>query len=367
MLTNVQEGQLIEALLSAYLTPNELREMVRVRLGKNLYEFTLGDTLKEIVFKLVERAESDGWTAQLITAARESRPGNPLLLAFSQQFGLASTNLPRNAVEKMLKGASGFLDVDKWRTRLGEIETQVCRIEIKTNLGWSYGTGFLVGSESVITNYHVVEAVIRGEKNEATAEGAYATHQDVVLRFDYKVLADGNEINPGTKYRLVDDAQSWLIDSSPNNAPGTTPRVDELDYALLRVEGVPGDSTVGDKSESDAPKRGWVTILTQTYKFVKDARVLIMQHPEAEPLKLALDPGGIVGVNANNTRVQYAVITEPGSSGSPCFNINWDLIALHHSGDPSPDPTYNEGIPIGAILQAIEQHGAKGTLGKMNL
>ena len=33
----------------------------------------------------------------------------------------------------------------------------------------------------------------------------------------------------------------------------------------------------------------------------------------------------------------YRTDTEPGSSGSPCFNDPWELVALHHSGVPDLD------------------------------
>jgi V8-like Glu-specific endopeptidase len=33
--------------------------------------------------------------------------------------------------------------------------------------------------------------------------------------------------------------------------------------------------------------------------------------------------------------VRYAVNTEPGTSGSPVFDKDWRLVALHHLGDAS--------------------------------
>ena len=80
--------------------------------------------------------------------------------------------------------------------------------------------------------------------------------------------------------------------------------------------------------------------------------LLIAQHPDGSPLKLALDTEGVTSVNANGTRVRYATNTEGGSSGSPCFNIDWKLVALHHLGDPARDrqkPKFNQGVPIGII------------------
>ena len=45
----------------------------------------------------------------------------------------------------------------------------------------------------------------------------------------------------------------------------------------------------------------------------------------------------IVGTGANGTILHYSADTEPGSSGSPVFNDEWEMVALHHSGVPARD------------------------------
>jgi hypothetical protein len=86
---------------------------------------------------------------------------------------------------------------------------------------------------------------------------------------------------------------------------------------------------------------------------------MIVQHPIAGPLKLAIDTQGIIGLNENGTRIKYRTNTEPGSSGSPCFNVNWELIALHHAGDPDfsieHQPEYNQGVPFYAIYELLKK------------
>lgn len=114
---------------------------------------------------------------------------------------------------------------------------------------------------------------------------------------------------------------------------------------------------------SDSPLRGWIQVTNEEYAFLPHSPLIIMQHPKGEPLKLALDTDAIISVNANSTRVTYKTNTEPGSSGSPCFNLNWDLVALHHSGDASFKPEYNEGIPLSAILALLKQRGLRDIIG----
>ena len=57
--------------------------------------------------------------------------------------------------------------------------------------------------------------------------------------------------------------------------------------------------------------------------------------------------------------IQYLTSTKNGSSGSPVFNDNWQVLALHHAGgtlkEPSTNRRYarNEGILISAILKDL--------------
>ena len=83
-------------------------------------------------------------------------------------------------------------------------------------------------------------------------------------------------------------------------------------------------------------------------------------------MKLALDFDARMQVNANATRVLYQTKTEEGSSGSPCFNESWDVVALHHAGDASYEgfynPAFNEGIPISTIVERLRARDATSGL-----
>jgi hypothetical protein len=359
-----QFEQFSEVLRAAF-SPAELRRMLTFKLKKNLDNISLADNYEQIVFDLLGQAQRQGWVAHLLLAAREANPGNPLLLAFSQQFGLAPTDLPqRSELERMIVEANSVLDINLWRERLGQIEVQVCRVELR---GKAAGTGFLLGPSVVMTNYHVVEPVIK-------ALSGY-TPADIRLRFDYKQLKDGNVLNPGVEYQL--DAEQWLIDASPysvvDSQPAThqqaMPADDELDYALLRVAGTPGKDAVGGSAgDPQAQRRGWIEASPTPHDFTASPALYIVQHPLGKPLKLALDTKAVIGLNANRTRVRYQTNTDRGSSGSPCFDQDWNLVALHHSGDPTKiKPEWNEGIPFDMILALLKKRNLLATLGTQPL
>jgi V8-like Glu-specific endopeptidase len=351
-LNTMEFNQVFESLRAAYNVAG-LRQMLRTRLGKRLDEISLAGDFRQIVFELLEAAEREGYTQQLVVAARQSNPDNEQLLAAAQTLGLAVSN---SALEKKVRELP-FVDIAQWRAKLGAIETQVCRVETPGG----YGTGFLVSPRTVLTNYHVVEEVIKG----------MAKPSSVVLRFDYKRSTDGTTLHPGTEFRLV--AKDWLADSSPYSKaddvddPALTPGAEELDYALLRIEGDPGSHPVSaSTAEPGAPARGFIKVPTVAVDLRADEPLLIVQHPKGAPLKLAFDTLSITTVNGNRTRVRYRTNTEGGSSGSPAFDANWNLIALHHAGDPDAKPAtlarWNQGIPIDAVRALITKRGLAGEL-----
>jgi hypothetical protein len=376
-LTGPQLGQFNDVIRDAF-DPDDFNLFLRYRLDKRTSDYASSNAKYPVVVNsILDAANRQGWITDLVVKAREANSGNEKLWAFAQQFGLASTAKPRQELQRMIEEAKLFLDINVWRSRLAEVEVRVCRIEFETDQGGVInGTGFLCGGpDSVLTNYHVVEPLIAAEKeSRATDDGLTAKSKSVVCRFDFKRLYDpvtkqeGAVVNPATTFRLAED---WLIDSSPNHPLDQPPPADHLDYALIRLDTAAGDDTVGDKENQFGNKRGFIELPADGHDFKAKEPLSIVQHPRGRPLQLALDTEAVLGLNDNGTRVTYTTNTESGSSGSPCFTLNWDLIALHHSGDPDFDPahkpTYNEGIPISAITKLMRDRGVDKKIGKQEL
>lgn len=361
-LTGAQSEKLSKALRLAFPTVEYLERMVKFKLDFNLHEIGYAD-LSNYVFKLIQWAESQGRLDQLIIGARQSNPKNLDLYDIAQELNLTVINTPpKRDLQRIIKAENSFLDINDWRLKLSLVEFQVCRIEIKLDNGKvAYGSGFLIGPDLVITNYHVMQSLI--EKEDLKRKGRRrAEREHVVFRFDYKLNGVSQMPQAGTVYTLA--LSEWLVDSSPPSEVDTDPQaldepgIDELDYAILRVDGTPGNESIGRSDYSDS-KRGWVKIRQDPFEFTPDSPLIIVQHPDSHPLKLSIDTQGIIGINKNGTRVKYRTNTESGSSGSPCFNINWELVALHQLGDPNYSfgytPTYNQGIPFNAICKLLKR------------
>jgi hypothetical protein len=319
------------------------------------------------MFRLLEKAEAQGWEVDLIRAAYRHAPQNRKVVTVYQKYGLAPDAgvqvAGAVAVADVKATDAGFenrvtalalLDMGVWREKLSRVEARVARVEVH---GRAQGTGFLVGPDVLLTNYHVLERILLG----------IVPPTAVAIRFDYKVLAEGSR-SEGLLVKL--HPREWRHDDSPyspaekaGQPDGPPPSSDELDYACVRLERPVGTEPVDARGASGGPARGWVFV-PEVVAFAPKMPLLIAQHPDGSPLKLALDTQAVLGENANHTRVRYATNTEPGSSGSPCFDLDWSLIALHHYGDPAFNhPRFNQGIPVHLIRDRLKRQGKDRLLG----
>jgi hypothetical protein len=347
-----------------------------------------GSTLNAVVLNTLVQGKAEGWLPQLMYEMAKDRPMNravqELFLQYAADmvseakrkdlqarvaeayasFGLAPPLVVQQAgtvteeikptdagLQRTLREDLGFLNVAQWREKLYRLEGRVCRVELNDARG-SMGTAFLVGPSAVMTNYHVLGAVVEGTHPAA----------QVRCRFDYKVLP-GGRVADGMPVGLAGDGILGSAPPSPGERAGTPdtppPEPGQLDYVLARLERPIGDEPVG----SDGPARGWVEVPGAQPALAGMAALVILQHPLRQPLKLALDTLPKVELRHGGLRVRYATNTEAGSSGSPCFDKDWKLVALHHYGDPaSHTPTFNQGIPIGLIRESLSA-AARAQLG----
>lgn len=362
-------GEFVELLRAAFLRVR-FEEFLFYRLKRSTDDLSgPNDDYPTVLRKVVREANSKLWWRALVQEARNAVPDDPGLLSFGERFGLSpktvapsaagTTPLTAAQLELKIKAAQSTFNIVTWRKRLGEIEGRVCRIEYPPTQ--AQGTGFLVSHNTVLTNYHVIEPIHKGSVKP----------DEVAVRFDYKVLDDGVAVSPGNVHRV---SKEWLSDWSPYSprdeevSPSVDPKPDELDYAILSVEGSPGNEPVGGQTDDPRPTpRGWVKIPDEEHDFNKHRALYIVQHPDGRPMQVALDTEAIVGLNGNRTRVRYTTTTEPGSSGSPCFGPDWQCVALHHSRDPKylkgQKPEFNQGIPLAAIRTLLRDRGKANLLG----
>jgi V8-like Glu-specific endopeptidase len=198
----------------------------------------------------------------------------------------------------------------------------VCRIE-DAQRQW-HGTGFLIGPSLLLTNYHVLEPTYYG--GPSLEENA----RDAVLCFGFLSAVAGEAVR-GQTFKL--DRDRPVLDASATSA---------LDYVLLRVE---------DRVREAA---GVEPVPYETRSPAPGARLTILHHPQGQPMKVAYSHDAVTGVYEGRGLVQYVNRTLQGSSGSPCFDDAWRVVALHHAQRSRALVSIREGILVGAIFPRIK-------------
>lgn len=195
-----------------------------------------------------------------------------------------------------------------WLRQGMEASRSVCKVNLPGRNG--SGTGFLLKGGYLLTNHHVLP------------EQDIARHSKVA--FDYEEDLDG-QIRHQTFYEL--DADTYRSDQT-------------LDYALVRVK--------ADSSSIPLSNWGELALDAGPLPQVEDY-VTIIQHPEGNPKQLSFDR--VASIDGNF--LLYRADTLGGSSGSPVFNSEWKVVALHHGSLGSQDA--NRGTLIGAIQKHLGQ------------
>jgi endonuclease G, mitochondrial len=195
----------------------------------------------------------------------------------------------------------------------------VCRINIRDGSGRTlgFGTGSLVSPRLLLTNHHVLES----------AEVAATSSAE----FDFQDGLNGQPLS--AKSFALDPGAFFLADS-------------ELDFALVAV---------GVGAQALEPF-GRNPLIEAEGKAVVGEFVTIVQHPRGHKKQVALRENRIVDLF--ESFLHYAADTEPGSSGSPVFNDQWEIVALHHASVPAPSHDelggfMNEGIRASRILKFV--------------
>lgn len=209
-------------------------------------------------------------------------------------------------------------------TQGAHVSRSVGRVVIRDQFGrvLGFGTGFMVSPRLMLTNNHVLETRFSARRS--------------VIQFNFHEVAPGQQSTP-----VVFGLE-----------PSTFFETDiALDYTLVAVSERNAD---GRRVRS----RGWNPLIPQSGKAVVGERVNIIQHPSGEPLQVAVHDNRIVDVLDNF--LHYSTDTQRGSSGSPVFNDQWEVAALHHSGVPRRD---NQGRIL--MINGQPWDGHRDTVGQI--
>ncbi|MDO8883369.1 MAG: serine protease [Pseudotabrizicola sp.] len=200
------------------------------------------------------------------------------------------------------------------------------------------GTGFLIGPQTVITNWHVVANLI----DPATGMAREGSAADIVCTFE------NLERKEGKAYHAVED---WLVDFSPMagqlaksgsvlpDMKGLRPHA--LDFCAIRLAGAPGR------------ERGWYD-LSKTGKLNDSTdHFFVFQHPQSYPQRLAITSGAKLDPNSADF-LHHKAWTDGGSSGGLCLDHAFRPIGLHHAAVFTEQNVFvsNRAVRLSAIHSA---------------
>lgn len=194
--------------------------------------------------------------------------------------------------------------------------------------GSPLGSGVLVAPGLFLTNHHVIEHPSQTER--------------LVLEFDYETDLGGRP-RPISRFRI--DPSVFITDG-----------IEGLDFTLLAV----GSMLDGNTPLSEF---GLSPLSDAANKHMLGEFANIVQHPQGRFKEVVLRENRLVSRLADC--LHYVADTEPGSSGSPVYNSEWQMIALHHWGGAQIQRRdaqgnllpreINEGIRISSIVGFLRE------------
>ncbi len=247
-----------------------------------------------------------------------------------QSRDLRLDRLRHMGADDHLESVLGEVRYKSYRWYLGGLTRCRAVARIQTRYDDGVGTGFLVAGPQlhpdlpplvVVTNGHVIPENLEFE------DGLAAFH--------------GLDADPGRSVAVEIARTCWYEPSAP---PGLDTTILELKQYPSSVEPVPLASRLPNLSAKVPP------------------RAYIIGHPRSlSAPQFSLQDN--VLLDYDDCLLHYRAPTDPGSSGSPVFNDQWQLIGVHHAGgfdvprlnNRGGSYAVNEAIMVDAIRKRLAE------------
>ncbi|WP_439402651.1 trypsin-like serine peptidase [Bradyrhizobium sp. DASA03068] len=351
-------------LLAEQLVPRNVQLLGERVLGAQAVADIIGNRPAPpmLAIQLVERMQHEGRLADAVSILRtETRNGNLLqgvneILAGRRPEDLAGLQATLHAAD------DPFFSNDFIELYYPRVQRTVCAIALGDPVNGLRGTGFLIGPDLVLTNFHVIREFleITGEGEEQSIRAKDGCNE-IFCFFDYlsaprpRVPPDDARPHSSTMVKAL--RNGWLIRArnrldNEGIFPYATQAHKRFDYAIIKLEREIGKAP---SRRSGGSMRGWLN-LDSGVSFLDDvgSRIVVLQHPEgAEQL---WDVGVYDKVDPSQTRIWYTVNTERGASGGPAVDRRGRLYALHNARVTNEDgsSTMNQGVRIDLIFEDLK-------------
>jgi endonuclease G len=247
---------------------------------------------------------------------RDAEPDRTRFRRFADRK--AAKIAPRHGAESLI-GPTIDLQGTSFLTEGSAIRRAIAYVEVNDLRSSEVASGFLISPRLFLTNCHVI-------RDANAAQGAQIT-------FDREMDELGRP-RPTTTF-LLDPAAFALFSD-----------VDTLDYALIAV----GRRNAGSAAIDDF---GYCILSDTPDRHVIGMNVNIVEHPRGWPKMIAVRNNPLT--YRTDRTLLYETDTDEGSSGSAVFNDEWDLVALHHWGQPYLEKRDDQGQDIPVNVQRRTQ------------
>lgn len=318
------------------------------------------------VTDLLRAANNQGWLPGLIGALQQDQPDSEELQEVLrdslstasarqlQDLAAGGGNLTAKVqaeLQQILPGKGTTLNLQALNRRLRSI----CRIDYADLNPPGVGTGFLVGPDLVLTNWHVVKRV-----EEAPAASKSRLAGELRFRFDLIDRAAAEDAGGRVCSANVAGASPVLRSSPPGGIEilggQGEPAMNELDYALVRLAEKVGNDPVAGAMPGET--RGHIQLLESMPQPVTNNALMVLQHPMRGELQFAI--GTVLGPNQTGSRTKHTAATQPGSSGSLVLDAYLAATALHNgtrSDTKLEQQPYNTAVPLSHIVSDLKSGG----------
>lgn len=212
--------------------------------------------------------------------------------AFLTADGQVSTPLEQEA----LLGTNDLVEMS-FLERCMLVRRAIGRIKVSAPNRRGWATAFLVAPGLVMTNHHVFPDAASVGNSRVT--------------FDYWHDVSGQLPANPDEFELQPNL--FFVSN------------EQLDYAVVAIAATSSfGRPLGDRRH--------IRLIPMRGKVKQGEFVTILQHPEGEPMQVALRENKIIRADEHEDFLWYAADTAHGSSGAPVFNDTLQLVALHASG-----------------------------------
>lgn len=175
---------------------------------------------------------------------------------------------------------------------------KVGRIAIKKgNRNQGFATGFMVAENLLLTNWHVFQTIDDVADSEIQFFYEYNTLGNPGLPVSFKLQSD-------LFFHANKDLDYCFVGVSSKDVTGHK-NLNEIGYIFLD----PGIGKLGHEGQE---------------------ALNIIHHPDGDYMQLSIRENLFKKITPIS--IWYETDTAPGSSGSPVFNDQWQVVALHHMG-----------------------------------